>query len=207
MILLSRTIYPIALLIAVNLAATTVISIPALWKAIYPIGIEQRLDQFPDKKDTLYEDAYRISDALWTQQTYAQISNQLTIKKLEAKEQKHFEDVRFLLKLAAAISLSLFTLLIYVRKKVHWLTTWRFTGIYLLVFGAIFGIWTAISWRHMFRTLHWWIFQNDSWILPENCYTLFLYPYSVWQTAAVFLSIITLITITSGIAFTTWKKK
>ena len=49
------------------------------------------------------------------------------------------------------------------------------------LFGITLAIWGLVAWRHMFRTLHWWIFQDDSWILPKGCASLILFPYSVWQ--------------------------
>jgi len=61
------------------------------------------------------------------------------------------------------------------------------TAVLLLLFALIAGVWGVYDWRNMFHTLHWWIFQNDSWKLPNRCYSLQLYPYPVWKKSIMLI--------------------
>ena len=178
------------------------ISTPPVWQKIYDTAM-------PENMHSIYrEDAKRISDGFWQDKSYEQIASELNSNKydqrlipktssfrpLSEKEIVHFEDVKRLVHFffypAILGLLVLSAWMIWLKRRV----LWHISLAYLVLFGGILGLWGLIAWRHMFRTLHWWIFQDDSWILADNAYTLMLFPYSVWQTASVVV-LVTLIII------------
>lgn len=172
--------------LAVLSATILIVSTPPVWAPIYQSVMNENLEKkYPAFSDKVIEDAVTISDGLWSNKSYQEINQSLHFKVLKKKEMAHFEDVRSLLRLLiyplSAGVLLLFIWSFILKNKIRW----YLSLIYCLSLCGSLSLWGLINWRHMFRTLHWWIFQNDSWILPKKSYSLTLYPYSVWQTAAV----------------------
>lgn len=182
----SRIFIPLVLHVAILCALCVVVSLPPLWNIGYRDTMHSKLMSYP--KGQLYmDDAVRISGGLWQNKSYSTIASELKGYRFNSKEQHHFEDVRRLLRKALTISGTLLLMLLLLRTRIFWRTVWSYALLWYAVEAVIFGIWITISWRNMFRTLHWWIFQNDSWILPNNSYSLFLYPYPVWKMAGIFV--------------------
>jgi uncharacterized membrane protein len=155
------------------------------------------------EKGHLYAlDSTRISNALWSRESYENVARKLEGYVIGKKEQRHFEDVRKLLHKALGISLGLSLVLWMARKRIRWFTVWKMALIYLIAQAITSGIWVSISWRHMFRTLHWWVFQDDSWILPNKCYSLFLFPHAVWQLSGALVLTGMLMIILGGLVIT-----
>jgi len=161
------------------------ISTPPIWNLIYAKSMPQNMHQ------NFREDAQQISGAIWTSDSYDDVNKELHVSRIRklpilgTKEVKHFEDVRSLVHFFPYISLLGIIILSVWRLRLRQKIKWHFSlGIFLITAGTL-AIWGSIAWRHMFRTLHWWIFQDDSWILPKNCYSLLLFPYSVWQAASI----------------------
>lgn len=157
------------------------LSTPPIWEAVYDYAMPE--NQHPQLK----KDAFTISKAFWNTSTYEDLNQDFRYRKLGKKEVSHFEDVRTIIRsliypliVGALILLCWHRLL---RRNIYW----HWSLLQLVVLGGIFAIWGSIHWRHMFHTLHWWIFQNDSWILPKGCYSLILFPYAIWQTACLLL--------------------
>lgn len=146
------------------------------------------------------DDALLISAGLWKNESYAELSEKLKAWVLNTKEQRHFEDVRRLLRRAMIVVASLVPVLFFLRKRIQWRTVWSYALLFYAVEAAIVGIWSAIAWRHMFRTFHWWIFQNDSWILPTGSYSLFLFQHSVWKMAGTYVFLAFLVILLIGFA-------
>jgi uncharacterized membrane protein len=182
----NRILVPLLLLLAILCLLTVAMSVPMIWQPIYQATMRQELLSHP-RGPQYVEDSALISGGLWTNESYQSISARLTGYHLNEKEQSHFEDVRDLLRLALVVSAALLLVLVLVRKRVHWRTAWAHALYFYVGFALLLGLWSAISWRHLFRTLHWWIFQDDSWILPKGSYGLFLYPHSVWKIAGIWL--------------------
>ena len=190
--LANYAIVPIIGLLTLLSILILILSLPPVWDVVYRTAM-------PESIHKLYaEDAKRISDGFWQPTPYTQINQELNFTKyrgnaLGAKEIEHFEDVRAMvrsLRYPAIIGLLFLALWRWLAKRP---IQWHFSLLYLVLIGGTLAVWGAIAWRNMFRTLHWWIFQDDSWILPKGCYTLKLFPYAVWQLASiVVLSALTL---------------
>jgi len=178
----NRILVPLTLHIVILCSLCVILSLPPVWNTGYRFAMESKLMPY-EKKELIMEDALLISGGLWSQESYTEISGKLKAYVLNEKEQRHFEDVRKLLRRAIYVVMASVSLLLLFRKSIAWKVAWIYALIFYAIEGIIFWIWSAVAWRHMFRTLHWWIFQNDSWILPKGSYSLFLYPHSVWQMA------------------------
>ena len=176
----SYCIIPMTAIVTLLSVLILSVSLPPLWTPIYQKAM-------PSEMHTVFkEDAKKISDGFWQNKSYTEINNDLTATKyrfrtLSKKEITHFEDVRKLVHFffyPASLGFALlFIWRFIIKKPIHW----HISLAYLLFIGGSLAIWGTLAWRHMFRTLHWWIFQDDSWILPDKCYTLILFPYSAWQ--------------------------
>ncbi len=172
-------IIPTIGLVTLLSALILLISTPIVWEPLYEVAIPS------DMPEIYKNDANSISQAFWQTTSFDEVNTSLRGGQLAPKETHHFEDVRglihfFIIPLCAGLFIiTIWKLLI--KRAVQW----HISLVYLLILGGALAIWGALAWRHMFRTLHWWIFQNDSWILHSKSYTLKLYPYSVWQTASI----------------------
>lgn len=192
---------PLLLQICILCALCVLVSLPPVWHPIYRVTMAEKLSRF--EKGHLYaRDSAMISDGLWSEESYGAIAGKLKGYMLGEKEQRHFEDVRKLLRKTLGLAICLSLALWIARKRFHWPTVWKQALILFIGEAVVSGVWVSISWRHMFKTLHWWIFQNDSWILPNKCYSLFLYPHAVWQALGliVFMGMLAVILGGYGVA-------
>jgi len=196
--LISRFLIPLLAVITFLSAYAILASTPFIWEPIYDYSMPEGGKLKPEWR----EDAKTISRAFWNNESYTDINE--AFKKtsqrytLHKKEIIHYEEVRDIIHfLFIPFTIGFFTLIIWrwaMKKPIRW----RWSLGYVTLGGAALAIWGTLAWRNMFRTLHWWIFQDDSWILPKNCYSLKLYPYAVWQTVgavvlgALFLSLMIL---------------
>lgn len=192
---------PLCLQVCILCALCVTVSLPPVWHGFYRVTMAEKLALYED--GSLYaQDSSLISNGLWSGEDYGLIAEKLKGYRIGYKEQRHFEDVRKLLRKMLFLATGLALVLWIARKRISWFTVWKQVLILFVVEAAVFGVWVGISWRHMFRTLHWWVFQNDSWILPNKCYTLFLYPHAVWQALGVVLFAVMLVIVLCGIALT-----
>lgn len=183
--------FGVALLLGLVCGAVVIVSLPQVWRPLHAKVMEPHFQSYKDGALTerALRDGGRISDALWTKEDYGAVSVRLELRKLNAQEVEHYSDVRAMLAKAVWLVLG-FGLLGVVgcvlrgRKRVFY---WAMAVAWLLL--AIGGVWAWVDWRGFFRTLHWWIFQDDSWILPDNSYSLGLYPYAMWQAVAIVLTV------------------
>lgn len=190
----NRVVVPLLLHICMLCMLCVLVTLPPVWHSIYRVTMGETLSRFEHGRLYL-KDSALISDGLWSKESYGVIAGKLKGARIGEKEQKHFEDVRKLLRTALYLSVGLSMVLWMARKHIHWPTVWSH-ALFLFIGEALVSIiWIGISWRHMFRTLHWWIFQNDSWILPNKSYTLYLYPHAVWKAlgTVVFSSLLVII--------------
>ena len=184
--ILNRLAFPVFLNAALLSALCVLISAPPVWNMAYRHTMAAKLMAYPKGAEYL-EDSKRISEGRWSRDGYETINKSLKAYFLLPVEQKHYEDVRGLLHLALAVSLLLIAILWLAQKLVEWRGVWAWAlGVYVAL-AATFGIWSMISFRHLFRTLHWWIFQDNSWIMPKGSYSLFLYPHAIWKVAVAFV--------------------
>ncbi len=195
--LVERSVIPLLLHIAVLCLLCVLLSLPPVWNTLYSVTMHSEL--LSDKRGSLYvKDASIISDALWESTDFKEVSRKLDGYWLGEREQRHFEDVRRLLRRALIVAVGLILALFLLRKLFRWRTVWSYAVIFCVVEVLLFGVWSMVAWRGMFRTLHWWIFQNDSWILPNNSYTLYLFSHEVWKVAGLSVSSSFLTIITAG---------
>jgi uncharacterized membrane protein len=134
-------------------------------------------------KEMHYEDANKITGGLWTEEPYQEISNSLKFRKMNEKEIHHYEDVRGLLGAARVVVIVCVILVMMGCFWAGWRTIWRASFAIFLSIGVIFGIWMFIDWHSLFKALHWAVFWDDSWKLPNTSYSLGLFPHRVWQLA------------------------
>ena len=170
-------VIPMTALITLLSGFILIVSTPPIWEAIYDMAVPEGGKIKPEWR----EDAKQISRAFWGDKNYTEVNQELGSIRLGKKETDHFTDVRDL------IHLLFFPLVIGLATLAAWRwgfqqpIRWYWSLLYMSLFGITLAIWGLVAWRHMFRTLHWWIFQDDSWILPKGCASLILFPYSVWQ--------------------------
>ncbi len=146
-----------------------------------------------------HHDTDAIVGGLWSDESYASISSRLKFMPLCEKEIHHYEDVRRLLgtaKVSAVVSLLLAFVGFYL---VGWRKVWNAAFASFILLGLIAGVWMWIHWRSLFRALHWMIFQDSSWILPRNCYSMALFPHKVWQLAGGIIALSVFIVLALGL--------
>jgi uncharacterized membrane protein len=134
-------------------------------------------------KEVHYQDANRITGGLWTQEPYQEISDSLKFRKMNKKEIHHYEDVRSLLGKARIVVGVCAVLVLIGFMRVGCGTVWNSGFASFLLLGVVLGVWMLIDWHSLFKSLHWVIFLDDSWKLPNRSYSLGLFPHSVWQMA------------------------
>lgn len=173
---------PVLLLAVLLLLMAVFIAHPLVFHPLYRATMETSPE--------LLEDGLRIADGLWEEQPYAEIGTELRRGVLGQREIHHFEDIRHKLRVGGAFAAAglggLVMMVVVSGARPRRIAILALAWMVGLLLGS--GIWAAVSFRHFFRTLHWWVFQDDSWILPTGCYTLQLYPYPVWQSAGVVLA-------------------
>jgi len=135
------------------------------------------------------QDAELIALNLWTEKSYEKVSDELKGGQLITKEVDHYEDlqVKFEQLVWLVILSAIFVVIVFCQQKKSASKVIGLSLAWLLVIGLLGWGWSLYNWRQMFRTLHWWIFQDDSWILPWSSYSLKLFPYYVWKTSMVFV--------------------
>ncbi len=178
-IFLEFGVAPLCILLAVLVGSVMLIASPVVWQATY--------DAPSYLPATAQKDGEIIAANLWTKTPYKEVSNSLQGRKLHQREINHYEDLQNKFReLTVLLFIFLFVLslvLFHPRlKRMLWVSL-----AWLLLIALIGGVWGVYDWRNMFHTLHWWIFQNDSWKLPNRCYSLQLYPYPVWKKSMVLI--------------------
>lgn len=168
---------PLLLLLCLLTAGVAIVAQPAVFKVIYSYSMKDQ--------PMLVEDGMKIAKGLSGHRPYSKINKTLSRGSIGEREIYHFEDIRKKIRTARAVSLvsCVGLLMVGVACAARW---WRVLRMSLIWFGSsavVATVWAMIHFRHFFRSLHWWIFQDDTWILPKGCYSLKLYPYAVWQTA------------------------
>ncbi len=178
----NRVLAPLLLVFLILCSLSVIVSLPPVWHPVYRHTMEEGMQEYVASK-LLMEDALLISDSLWGNESYEDVGGKLKNHVLNDEEKAHFGDVRWLLRKAAGAAIVLLLALAIFRKRFRWRTVWGHALLMYLGILVTCGIWSAISWRSLFRGLHWVIFMNDSWILPISSYSLFLFPHKLWQFA------------------------
>ena len=173
----TSSFYGLALVLLLVLGSVLVVSYPVVWEKIHRSAMKGKL------KEVHYQDANRITGGLWTQEPYQEISDSLKFRKMNEKEIYHYGDVRSLLGKARILVGICAVLVIIGFMRLGWLTVWKSGFLSFILLGVILGIWMMIDWHSLFKSLHWVIFLDDSWKLPNTSYSLGLFPHSVWQMA------------------------
>lgn len=177
---LHRFLLPTVAIATLLSAIILLITTPLIWQKIYRNSMPENMHY------KLKSDAFTISDAYWQKRSYEEVNKSLHLPLLKEREIYHFEDVRKKIRsLIIPFILGVGCLIFFHFKKIY--ASWLWIWLQLFVISLTLGIWGGVNWRNMFRTLHWAIFWDDSWILPKHCYSLKLFPYAVWQKAGVVL--------------------
>lgn len=171
------SIYGLALVILLVLGSVLMVSHPVVWEKVHRSAMQEKL------KEVHYQDANRITGGLWTQESYEKISDSLKVRKMNKKEINHYEDVRSLLG-KARIVVGVCAGVVFIGFMwAGWRRVWNSGFIIFVLLGIILGVWMLIDWHSLFKSLHWVIFLDDSWKLPNRSYSLGLFPHAVWQLA------------------------
>lgn len=169
--------YGLALVLLLVLGSVLVVSHPSLWEQVHRSAMEDKL------KEVHYEDANRITGGLWTEEPYAEISKGLKFMRMNAQEVAHYEDVRGLLGTARVVLVVSAGVVLLGVILVGWRRVWSSGFASFVLLGLVAGVWMMIHWHSLFKALHWVIFMDDSWKLPNRSYSLGLFPHKVWQQA------------------------
>lgn len=147
----------------------------AVFKPIYVYSMKNH--------PALIQDGLKIADGLSSSKAFKKINRTLEKGRIGMREIAHYEDIRNKISMARgfAIVSFIFLVMIGVACSAQWRFVMKMTLAWFATVAVMTTIWAIIDFRHFFRSLHWWVFQDDSWILPDNCYSLMLYPYPVWQ--------------------------
>lgn len=178
--------FGLALLLSVVLGATLLISYPTVWNPLHRYVMEETYieqNTTGEKLELVFTDSENISGGLWNEKPYQDIADELKFRRFNAKEVSHYEDVRDLMELAKTVALVAFGLAIVGFAVVGWRNVWRASFASVMLLGTVLGIWMLINWHSLFKSLHWVVFQNASWKLPNGSYSLGLYPHKMWQFA------------------------
>ena len=191
----TSSFYGLALVLLLVLGSVLVVSYPVVWEKIHRSAMKEKL------KEVHYQDANRITGGLWTQEPYQEISDSLKFRKMNEKEIYHYGDVRSLLGKARIVVGICAVLVIIGFMRLGWLTVWKSGFLSFILLGVVLGVWMMIDWHSLFKSLHWVIFLDDSWKLPNTSYSLGLFPHSVWQMAGGVISGLVLILLLVPILF------
>ena len=175
-LLVDGMLCPWLLILFMLTAGIVTVSQPFVFKILYGYSMKDR--------PMLVEDGLKIAGGLSGAKAYTKINKTLVRGRIGKREIDHFEDIRNKIGMARGVALlsSISLLLLGVACAARWGFVFRMSLVWFISTGVVATIWATINFRHFFRSLHWWIFQDDSWILPDNCYSLMLYPYAVWKT-------------------------
>ncbi len=173
----SIPLFGLSLVILLVLGSVLVVSYPPVWEKIHHAAMKDKL------KEIHFSDARRVTGGLWTDEPYEEISDSLKLAKMNKKEIYHYEDVRGKLGIARIVVVVCLVLVIAGCCWAGWRTIWLSTFAIFASLGVISGIWMWIDWHSLFKALHWVIFMDDSWKLPNDSYSLWLFPHKVWQLA------------------------
>lgn len=179
--------YGLALVFSLVLGSVLVVSHPLVWEKIHRDAMGDRL------KEKHYADANRITGGLWTSEPYEKISNSLAHKKMNQKEVVHYEDVRDLIGAAKMVLVVCAVTVLVGFVMVGWRRVWGSGFASFVLLAMMAGVWMMINWHSLFKALHWVIFMDDSWKLPNNSYSLGLFPHRVWQHAGGVIGVLVLI--------------
>jgi len=170
--------YGIALLIVFVLGSVLLVSHPVAWEKIHRVAMKDKL------KELHYDDANKITRGLWTDEPYQKISQSLKFRlKMNQKEIEHYEDVRSLLGKAKILVAVCAVIAVLGFVIVGWKVVWNAAFVSFILLGVIAGAWMWIDWHSLFKSLHWVVFWDDSWKLPDRSYSLGLFPHTVWKLA------------------------
>ena len=170
---------PLALLTAVLGSALLLTASPLIWPKLYTAPADVSIHA--------QEDGETIAKNLWTTTPYKEVSRSLKGRRLINDEIHHYDDLQIKfreLKNLVIITSLIAAIALYSRKR---LPVTYLSLAWLVLLSLIGTLWALIAWRHFFQTLHWWIFQDDSWLLPWGCYSLDIFPYLVWKKSMVFM--------------------
>jgi len=123
--------------------------------------------------------ADRITHKLWDQSDFKELPS--IGRLMYEKEIVHFQDIRTIIRRMIIGFWSTLSLLVSFSYFFNWKRLVLCSAALLILVCVSCGLWSWINWLHMFETLHNWLFQNDSWKLPNGCITLRLFPYKVWE--------------------------
>lgn len=160
------------LFIVILLFWITLVTLPPLWDFLYKMSMGQKGN---------VGDSAQVIRALWSGHSFIDLSTQLDTGKLGTKEVAHYRDIRHGLYLGLLVLTLGGTYLLSFARGISWRHVTRWTLFFCLLLFAIGITWALLDWRHFFRTLHWWVFRDNSWMLPLDSTTLALFPYPVWQ--------------------------
>lgn len=188
-LLVEGILCPLLLLLFLLLAGATMVAQPMIFKGLYSYSMKDQ--------PTLIGDGMKIAEGLSGNRSYEKINKTLSNGSIGEREIYHFEDIRKKLRTARALAVAscVALLMIGVACAARWLRVVRMSLLWFGSIAVVATVWSVIHFRHFFRSLHWWIFQDDTWILPHGCYSLKLYPYAVWQTigAVVLIGVLLLL--------------
>ncbi len=179
--------YGLALVLVLLLGSLQVVSHPIVWEKVHRAAMGETL------KEVHYEDASKITGGLWGEESYEGISGGLRFYRMNKKEVAHYEDVRSLLGLSRVVLGVSFVVVVLGFALVGWRRVWGAAFASFVLFGVIAGVWMFIDWHSLFKALHWVIFMDDSWKLPNRSYSLYLFPHKVWQYAGGVLAVLILV--------------
>ena len=185
--------FGMSLLLALLLGAVISISTLPVWNPIHKHVMADEM------KPIHFHDADAIVGGLWSDESYESISARLKFIPLTDREIHHYEDVRDLLGTAKLVTIVFAVLTLIGFFLVGWRKVWNAAVASFVLIGIVAGIWVAIDWRSLFRALHWVIFQDASWILPDRCYSLGLFPHKVWQLSGGLIGASVLIVLVLGL--------
>ncbi len=173
----SIPVYGLSLVLLLVLGNVLLVSHPVVWEKVHRMAMKDTL------REVHYEDANKITGGLWTDEPYKEISSSLKFRKMNEKEIYHYEDVRGLLGTARVVVTVCAILVVIGCFWAGWRTIWYSAFAIFASLGVICGVWMLIDWHSLFKALHWAVFWDDSWKLPNQSYSLGLFPHKVWQLA------------------------
>jgi hypothetical protein len=199
-LLVDSVICPWLLLFFLLTAGVVSLAQPPVFKVIYEYSMKGR--------PALVEDGLKIATGLSGQKSFSKINRTLERGRIGVREIDHYEDIRNKIRISRGFAiLSLIAVvLIGVACSTQWKLVVRVALVWFVSVAILSTIWAVIDFRHFFRSLHWWVFQDDSWILPDNCYSLILYPYAVWQAVGATLMMAIFFLLVAG-SFLFWPRK
>ena len=180
---LELLVTPLLVLSAIVLLGVYTVSQPTVFAFIY--------EQISVHEGGVQRDGVLIAKAMRGSESFELVNKRLEAGRMGPREIYHFDDVRNKLRASSLLMLGFFlcVLISSMAARIRWTRVIVSSITWYLTLAVASVVWVSISFRSFFRTLHWWIFQDNTWMLPKGCYSLQLYPYLVWQVlGAVVLS-------------------